>query len=147
MEPTSLTIHSTANLLSTADNERDNLARVDNTRHASFHLVVDDKEAIECIPLNEVAWANGDGYYGEGNRSSISMEICESGNRAKTLDNAAKLAAKVLKENNIPFNKMVRHYDWTGKNCPRILSADNWVQWFFFKAEVMKYIIDNQALE
>lgn len=134
MVPTSITIHSTGNPLSTARNERDNLGRVDNTRHASFHIVVDDKEAIECIPLDEVAWHAGDGYYGEGNRTSISIEICESGDRAKTLDNAAKVAAKIMLEKNI--TKMVRHFDWTGKICPRILSAEGWLGWYVFKKKV-----------
>lgn len=131
MVPTSITIHSTGNPLSTARNERDNLARVDNTRHASFHLVVDDKEAIECIPLDEAAWHAGDGYYGEGNRTSISIEICESGDRAKTLDNAARVVAKIMAEQNI--TKMVRHFDWTGKICPRIMSTNNWELWNKFK--------------
>lgn len=140
MVPTSITIHSTGNLTSTARNERDNLARVDNTRHASFHIVVDDKEAIECIPLNEAAWHAGDGYYGEGNRTSISIEICESGDRAKTLDNAARIAAKIMQEQNI--TKMVRHFDWSGKICPGILSADGWLGWYVFKAAVQRYLMD-----
>lgn len=140
MVHTSITIHSTGNLTSTARNERDNLARVDNTRHASFHIVVDDKEGIECIPLDEVAWHAGDGYYGEGNRTSISIEICESGDRAKTLENAARIAAKIMQEQNI--TKMVRHFDWSEKICPRILSADGWLGWYLFKVSVKRYLMD-----
>lgn len=49
------------------------------------HLVIDETEAIECIPLNEVAWHAGDGANGTGNRKSIGLQICESGDRVKTL--------------------------------------------------------------
>ena len=48
---------------------------------------------MRLIPLNEVARHAGDGGSGTGNRRSISIEICESGDRAKTLENAIKLTA------------------------------------------------------
>ncbi|MEM7396937.1 MAG: N-acetylmuramoyl-L-alanine amidase, partial [Verrucomicrobiota bacterium] len=121
MSPLHLTIHGTANLHSTAMNERDNMARAGNTRQASFHLVVDQKEAIECIPLSEVALHAGDGGNGTGNRNSIGMEICESGDRKKTLDNAISLAAKVLRDKKWDSTALKIHKDWSGKNCPRIL--------------------------
>ena len=138
MEPQSLTIHSTGNLKSTAQNERDNLNRPDNTSTTGFHIVVDDKEAIECIPLDKVAYHAGDGAYGPGNSTSIAMEICESGDRRKALANAAKTAAKVLHERGWGVDKMYRHYDWSGKICPRILSDNNWEGWNKFKMEVQK---------
>ena len=40
----------------------------------------------------------GTGGTGRGNRKSIGIEICESGDRQKTLQNAAELVAKLLKE-------------------------------------------------
>lgn len=125
-----ITYHSTANPRSTAQNERDHLVNVANTRQASFHLVVDDTQAIECIPLNEVAWHAGDGYYGTGNRESISIEICESGDRIKTIQNAVKLGHKIMREQNI--TKIKRHYDWSGKICPGIMAPDNWREWHRF---------------
>ena len=129
-----ITIHSTGNPDSTAQNERDYLVNVANTRQASFHIVVDDKEAIECIPLNEVSWNAGDGYYGTGNRESISIEICESGDRQKTLDNAVNICHKIMREQGII--EIRRHYDWSGKICPRILSYDGWLGWQIFKKRV-----------
>ncbi len=138
MDPQSLTIHSTGNLKSTAQNERDNLNRPDNTSTTGFHIVVDDKEAIECIPLDKVAYHAGDGAYGPGNSTSIAMEICESGDRRRTLANAAKTAAKVLHERGWGVDKMYRHYDWSRKICPKILSDNNWEGWNKFKMEVQK---------
>ena len=85
-----LTIHSTGNPKSTAQNERDNLARTTNTRKVSFNYVVDDKQIIECVPPGEITYHAGTNA---GNRSGISIELCESGNRAKTLANAAYFVA------------------------------------------------------
>lgn len=138
MDARSITVHSTKNKYSTAQNERDNLVRVANTRQASFHIAVDDKEAVECIPLNEVAWHAGDGYYGTGNRSSISVEICESGNRWKTLDNTSTLLADMLKQRGWGIDKLYRHYDWSGKDCPGILMANGWKEWNDLKVAVDK---------
>lgn len=136
MTPQYLTIHSTANKKSTAQNERDNLNRSNNTSSTGFHIVVDDKEAIECIPLDTIAYHAGDGANGTGNIKSIGMEICESGNRAKTLQNAVEVAAKILYEKGWGIEKLKRHYDWSGKNCPRILNYNNWEGWRGFKLQV-----------
>ncbi|WP_260399917.1 N-acetylmuramoyl-L-alanine amidase family protein, partial [Peribacillus simplex] len=89
MSPTTITIHNTANEKSSAANERAWLTNQSNKVQASYHIVVDEREAIECIPLNENAWHAGDGSgSASGNRTSIGIEICESGNYAKTIDNA-----------------------------------------------------------
>ncbi|PNT94136.1 peptidoglycan recognition protein family protein [Clostridium thermosuccinogenes] len=126
--PEYLTIHSTANLKSTAKNERDWLTNPSNNNQASFHLVVDENEVIECIPLNEVAWHAGDGR-GKGNMASISIEICESGDREKTLQNAIQLVAKLLYERKWGIDRVKQHYDWSGKNCPRILrDTGRWLE-------------------
>lgn len=138
MEPEYLTIHSTANLKSTAQNERDWLTNSSNTRTASWHLVVDEKEVIEAIPQNEVAWHAGDGKNGTGNKKSISIEICESNDREKTIINATKLSAQILHERNWGVDRLKRHYDWSGKHCPRILADNKWTEWFRFKEMVSK---------
>jgi len=143
MIPLYLTIHSTGNLNSTAQNERDNLARQGNTRVASFHLVVDETKAIECIPLNEVAYHAGDGAKGTGNSKTIGLEICESGDREKTLKNAISLTSKVLKSKGWDVSTLKQHNDWATKLCPRIFivatSRKKPTQtWEWFKEEVRK---------
>lgn len=120
MQPEYITIHSTANPTSTARQERSWLINLRNTITASFHIVIDEKEAIECIPLNEVAWHAGD-KRGPGNMKSIGVEICESGDREETLKNAVKLVAKLLHERRWGIERVKQHYDWNKKNCPRIL--------------------------
>lgn len=138
MHATTVTIHNTANPTSTARNERGWLVNPSNTRTASYHIVVDDKEAIECIPLNENAWHAGDGN-GDGNRQSISVEICESGDYEKTLDNAAKVVAKILRVRGWNVDRLRRHYDWSGKICPRKMhDGGTWRGWDDFKAKVAR---------
>lgn len=131
--PEYLTIHSTANPKSTAENERNWLVNPSNTRTASWHIVVDEKEIIEAIPLNELAYHAGSK---DGNYKSISIEICESGNRQKTLENAVGITAQILKERKWGIERLRRHFDWSGKNCPRILSNNNWEGWEKFKKDV-----------
>lgn len=145
-----LTIHSTGNAKSTAQNERAYLTNPANKRQASFHVVVDDKQAIQCIPYTEVAYHAGDGQ-GDGNRASVGLEICESGDRAKTLKNAAVLAAKLLNEFNLPINKMVQHNHWSGKDCPRILRnkahIKNNMDWAYFVGLVNKELAALEKLK
>ncbi len=131
----SITIHSTANPKSTALNERNWLVNPSNNRTASWHIAIDEKEVVEAIPLNEQAYHSGSSV---GNNTSIGIEICESGDRAKTLDNAIKLAAKMLHERNWGIDKLKRHFDWSGKICPRILSNNNWEDWNAFKIQVQR---------
>ncbi|WP_449600287.1 N-acetylmuramoyl-L-alanine amidase [Paenibacillus sp. Marseille-Q9583] len=138
MSATTITIHNTGNPVSSAANERAWLTNPTNARQASFHIVVDEKEAVECLPLNENAWHSGDGSGAKsGNRTSIGVEICESGNYAKTLDNAASLVASMLKERGWGVDRLRRHYDWSGKICPRLMyDSGKWTGWAAFKALV-----------
>ena len=140
LQPLYLTIHSTGNPSSKAAGERAWLTNPDNHAAASFHLVVDEVQAVECIPLGEPAWHAGDGR-GPGNRKSLSLEICESGNRDKTLRNAAVLAAHLLRERGMDAGALRRHHDWATKLCPRILIVPENRQapgqtWEWFTAEV-----------
>ena len=128
-----ITIHNTGNPESTARNEKDWLTNSANKRDASFHIVIDEREAIECIPLNEVA------YHSEntkGNNTSISIEICESGNYKQNEENAIDLVAKMLVERSWGIDRLKRHYDWNGKNCPRIIMP----YWDDFKKRIQNEI-------
>jgi N-acetylmuramoyl-L-alanine amidase len=143
LAPVYLTVHSTGNPTSTARNERGWLINPANQRTASWHICVDENEAVEAIPLNEVAWHAGDGRGGPGNRKSIAIEICESGDRAKTLKNAAGLIARLLQERGWGVEQLRRHWDWNKKLCPRILMANNWEPWENFKREIQKLLDSN----
>lgn len=140
MNPTTITIHNTANPTSTARNERAWLTNPTNNRTASYHIVVDEREAIECLPLDEVAWHAGDGRTaGGGNMASIGIEICESGNYAMNVENAAELVAKMLLERGWGVDRLRRHWDWSKKICPRkMYDNGSWNGWDGFKRQVQQ---------
>ncbi len=118
MVATSITVHNTAN---DAPAENEVKYMIGNDNKVSFHIAVDDKEAVQGIPLDRNAWHAGDGN-GAGNRGSIAIEICYSksgGERfAKAEKNAAELIAKMLKERGWGIDKVKKHQDWSGKYCP-----------------------------
>ncbi|EJW16239.1 N-acetylmuramoyl-L-alanine amidase [Paenibacillus alvei] len=134
MDATTITIHNTGNPTSSAANERGWLTNPKNDRIASFHIAIDENEAVECIPLTENAWHAGDGSsMKSGNRTSIGIEICESGNYQKTLHNAAQLVANMLQERGWGVERLRRHYDWSGKICPRLMhDGGKWTGWYSF---------------
>ena len=146
LAPAYITVHSTGNPRSTARNERAWLTNPLNTRTASWHICVDEREAVEAVPLTETAWHAGDGA-GPGNRKSIAIEICESGDREKTLAHAAVLVAGLLRARNWGVEQLRRHFDWSGKACPRILMDNNWAGWKKFKQRVQIQLQGNTAAE
>ena len=134
---TTITIHSTANAKSTALNERAWLDNPINNRYASWHYCVDESGVVQAIPDQEEAWHCGDT---RGNRTSLSIEICESGDRVKTLLNAAKFAAEKLVEYGLTIKDLRRHADWVNKDCPRILIDPVYIYrnygWHWFVGQV-----------
>ncbi|EOO80161.1 L-alanyl-D-glutamate peptidase [Bacillus cereus VD021] len=127
MKPEFITVHNTYND-ATAANEVAYMIR--NSNEVSFHIAVDDEEAVQGLPLERNAWACGDGT-GSGNRKSISVEICYSlsgGNKYyKAEDNAAIVVAQLMKQYNIPISKVRTHQSWSGKYCPhRMLDEGRW---------------------
>lgn len=127
MNPEFITVHNTYND-ATAENEVSYMIRNDN--QVSFHIAVDDKEAVQGIPLERNAWHCGDGG-GNGNRKSIGVEICYSlsgGDRYyKAEDNATIVVAQLMKQYNIPISKVRTHQSWSGKYCPhRMLDEGRW---------------------
>jgi len=127
MDPIGICVHNTANDAS-AQNEIAYMKRNDNK--VSFHIAVDDKEAIQAIPFNRNAWHAGDGAQGVGNRKFIAIEICYSksgGDKFTQAEkNAAEVIAQLLKERAWGIDRVKRHYDFSGKNCPHRTMAMGW---------------------
>jgi len=116
LSPTSVTVHNTGNPNTTAQNNRDFFANHPQAR-VSYHWVVDDIHAIQCIPENEVAWHAG----ALANRQSIGVGVCEftaPSRQAAANNNAAKLLAQILRRHGWTLDQITTHKAWTGKNCP-----------------------------
>lgn len=127
MTPSYITIHNTSNDASAANEVAYMLS---NNNQTSYHYAVDDKEAVQAIPLNRNAWHAGDGGSGIGNRKSIGIEICYSKSGGSRFDkaekNAAYLTAVLLKKRGWGISRVKRHKDWSGKNCPHRTIAKGW---------------------
>lgn len=127
MTPEFIVVHNTANDASAA-NEISYMITNDN--QVSFHIAVDDKEAIQGLPLNRNAWACGDGANGQGNRKGIQVEICYSKSGGikfeKAEANAAKVIAQLLHERGWDVSKVKKHKDFSGKNCPHRTLEKGW---------------------
>lgn len=149
MKPKGICIHNTGNDAS-AKNERDNLARADNQNEVSFHIAIDDKEAIQCVPFNRNCWASGDGANGEGNRNYIHTEICYSksgGDRfIKAEQRAAKEVAALLKEYGWGMDRVKKHQDFSNKYCPHRTLDMGW-QRFLNMIQVELNILNNQNVK
>lgn len=126
MTPTRIVIHNTANDAMAA-NEISYMHS--NTSETSFHFAVDDTEIVQGIELDRNAWHAGDGN-GKGNREGIAIEICFSksgGERfEKAQRNAAELTAKLLKDYGWGIDKVTKHQDYSGKNCPHRTLEYGW---------------------
>lgn len=153
MAPRYITIHSTENYSPAADSEQHSKALKNGRLPAIWHFTVDDRKAIQHLPLNEQgvhADINRPGYSAPGNRYSIGIEMCEyrGCNRAATLERTAKLTAYLMHKNDIPLSRVVPHYHWPragkrppNKACPHFLMTNGrpGAKWRWFLGRVNYY--------
>ncbi|PTE92337.1 N-acetylmuramoyl-L-alanine amidase [Staphylococcus epidermidis] len=124
-KPSFAVIHDTGNPNSTA---QDNVNYYKNTYNigwsmvASAHIFVDDKEAIICIPVTEVAWhvmlnttIDNQWYNADADYAAFGVEACyftDKKRSLKSLDNAARIMAYLTKFWKINYkNEMPGHQD------------------------------------
>src|SRR5690625_4782874 len=129
-----IVIHETANTRKGANaNAHARLQASGNSRQASWHYQVDDKEIVQSFDDNKQCWHAGNRYY---NQNSIGIEICvnSDGDFKKAVDNAAKLVRYLMKKYNIPESRVIQHNAASGKNCPANLrSGKKGITWTDFK--------------
>ncbi|MFJ7667538.1 N-acetylmuramoyl-L-alanine amidase family protein [Lysinibacillus sp. NPDC097195] len=148
MTPQYITVHNTANDASAANEIK---YMMNNDKHVSYHVVVDDIEVIQAIPFNRNAWHCGDGH-GNGNRKSISIEICysKSGGARYTAaeENAVQYIASLLKQYRWGRERIKTHQYWSGKYCPhRILSENRWNSFLERIAQATKSIKEQAKMK
>ena len=120
-----ITIHETANTSRGAGAQAHaTLQAKGNSRAASWHWQVDDREAIQSWAHTVRCWHAGDGG-GLGLTASIAIEVCvnSDGNYLRALANAAELTRMIMRDEGIPASQVVQHNRWSGKNCPAQLRA------------------------
>ena len=120
-----IVIHWVANPNTTAKGNRDyfnDLAIPEanlEDRSASSHFVVGlEGEIIQCIPLEEIAYAN---Y--PRNDDTISIEVCHpdwSGQYNNiTYASLIRLVAYLCQQYGLNADHVIRHHDVSGKDCPK----------------------------
>ena len=140
-----IVVHYTGN---DGDTARGNLLYFhENVVKASAHFFVDEKEICCSVPWDNVAWHCGaKSYVHEDcrNANSIGIEMCSRKDKdgayyfhTQTVRRCAEFVAQQMKNYKIPIENVVRHYDVTGKLCPRPF-VDNW-EWLSFKELVLFY--------
>lgn len=124
---TSITVHETANTSRGANAAAHaNLQSRGNVRQASWHIQVDDREAVRSFPDDVRCW-----HAGPDAADSLSLEICVNadGDYDKALANAAEVVKAWRAKYGLGRDAVRQHYHWTGKNCPtRLRAAGRWAQ-------------------
>ena len=119
MTPIGICMHNTANS-APATNEINYMNS--NNYQVSYHLAVDENQAIQGLPFDRNGWHAGDGN-GQGNRKHIGIEIARSTSNdanvfAKAERRAAAVVAKLCQTYGWSTSNVLAHRDFASKNCP-----------------------------
>ena len=132
-----IVIHYTSNQGDTAKNNADYFAR--EKVGASAHYFCDENEIWQSVKDTDTAWHCGAKTYRHPdcrNANSVGVEICmndKKGNvRQGSIATAAELVRYLMQRYSVPVDRVIRHYDVTGKYCPGPM-VDDPALWAAFK--------------
>ena len=136
-----IVIHYTANPGSTAQNNRDyfeGLKDSHETKVSSHFVVGIEGEIVQCIPSSEIAYASN-----SRNSDTLSIECCHTDETGEfteaTYTSLVRLTGWLCYRFNLTSEDVIRHYDVTGKICPKYY-VDHPDAWEQFKADVGEQI-------
>ena len=117
---------------------------------SSAHYFVDETSIWQSVEDSDRAWHCGGGLQGKNghtlhgictNANSIGIEMCvkktPSGEwyfEPETVKNTVDLVKMLMDKHNIPIERVVRHFDVTGKNCPAPYVDE--AKWNEFKSKI-----------
>lgn len=134
-----IVIHYTANPGSTAMQNRNYFEGLKDSHEtqASSHFIVGlEGEIVQCIPTWEIAYASN-----SRNSNTVSIETChltEDGSYTEeTYESMVQLTAWLCKKIDLTEQDVIRHYDITGKICPKYF-VEHEDAWELFKTDVKK---------
>lgn len=142
---TGIVIHYVANPGTTAQQNRnyfENLKDTHETKASSHFVIGTDGEIVQCIPTSEISYCSN-----ERNEDTIAIECCHLSKDGKftkeTYESLVELTAFLCCKFDLEMDDIIRHYDITGKLCPKyyVTNEDKWIQ---FKKDVAEYIEDSQ---
>lgn len=132
-------IHYTGNPGTTAAQHRHYYGELAKTKEASVSsnfVVGIEGEVIQCVPSDEVAYASNN-----RNSDTLSIEVCHKDKSGKfteaSYESVVKLTAYLCTKFDLGEDQIIRHYDVTGKKCPKyyVEHEDKWLQ---LKKDVME---------
>lgn len=134
--PKYIVIHNTDNFNKGANAKAHAKAQHDgHFSNMSCHYYTDDGDtAYQATPHNRGCWHVGANYGGKlygkaSNKTTVGIEMCvQSGyNYEKAFQNTVELCKMLMKELNIPADRVIQHYDACAKNCPsQIRERGDW---------------------
>lgn len=138
------------------DSDTNNAKYYQNTVvQASAHYFVDDDSITQSVDDLTIAWAVGGKKWSDcpqtgggklygicTNANSISIEMCDTRRDGtlmateQTLANSIELGKMLMAKYAIPLDRVVRHFDVTGKYCPAYFMDE--AKWAAFKARLVE---------
>ena len=116
-----IVVHYTGNPGTTAQQNQSyftSLAETGETSASSHFVIGIEGEIIQCVPCDEIAYASND-----RNHDTLSIECCHVDESGKftdaTYQSLVALVAWLLYEYDLDTSDVIRHYDVTGKICPK----------------------------
>lgn len=135
--------------VSSAENNAIHFAK--GPEKGSAHYFVDSSSIWQAVLDENKSWHCGGGLQGSGghtffgkctNSNSIGIEMCcyKKGGKwcfaANTVENTVELVRFLMEKYDIPIEKVIRHYDVTGKLCPEpYVDEEKWAE---FKGIITK---------
>ncbi len=109
---------------------------------SSHYIIGLDGTIIQCIPLNEIAYASN-----KRNSDTISIECCHPDETGRfqddTYNSLVHLTAWLCAKFKLTRNSVIRHYDVTGKMCP-LYYVDNSEAWDKLKDDIWNYFLNSK---
>ena len=121
-----------------------NLALTHETYASAHFLVGLDGEILQCVPLTEIAYCSN-----TANDYTVSIEVCHPDDTGKfgdeTMESLEQLVAWLCGTFSLdPAEDVIRHYDVTGKICPKYY-VENEDAWLAFRQAVSARIEDDKT--
>lgn len=139
--PRWIVVHNTANGTSKEGTAYNNTVYFKDTyRSASAHYFIDDGDTVwQCVRDTDTAWHVGEAASRNGcyNTNSIGIEVCETAGgwfTDKEIATLRELVRGLMDFYGIPAERVCRHHDVTGKDCPWYYSDDD--RWAELKAQI-----------
>lgn len=134
---TGIVVHYTANPGSTAMDNRnyfEGLKDSHETKASSNFVVGLEGEIVQCVPTWEVAYASN-----SRNHDTVSIECCHPDEIGKFKDETyrsmVQLCSWLCLKFDLDEKDVIRHYDVTGKNCPKYF-VENEEAWEAFRQDI-----------